>query len=50
MPAGRAAGGNLRDGGDGVVAGGEVELLQRRALDAGLLCHRDAGKGEGCDG
>ena len=37
MAAGGAARGNLRNRGDGVVAGREIELLQRRALDAGLL-------------
>jgi hypothetical protein len=31
------AGGNFRYRGDRVVAGREIELLQRRALDPGLL-------------
>ena len=44
MAAGGAAGGNFRDRGDGVVAGREVELLQRRTLDAGLLGDGDAGE------
>ena len=42
MAAGGAAGGNFRDRGDGVVAGREIELLQRRALDAACwaMAHR----------
>ena len=43
MAAGGAAGGNFGDRGDGVVAGREIELLQRRALDAGLLGDGDTG-------
>ena len=37
MAACGSARGNFRNRGDGIVAGREVELLQRRALDAGLL-------------
>jgi hypothetical protein len=43
MAARGAAGGNFRDRGDRVVAGREVEFLQRRALDAGLLRDGDTG-------
>jgi hypothetical protein len=37
MPARGSACGNFRNRGYGVVAGREIELLQRRALDPGLL-------------
>ena len=37
VAASRAAGRNFRNTGDCIVAGREIDLLQRRALDAGLL-------------
>jgi hypothetical protein len=48
VTAGGAACGDLRDRGDRVVAGREIEFLQRRALDAGLL--GDGNTGESNDG
>jgi len=48
VAAGGAAGGDFRNGRDGIVAGREIELLQRRAFDAGLLGDGDAG--DCCDG
>ena len=50
VPAGGAAGGNFRDRGDRVVAGREVEFLQRRALDAGLLRDGNTGARDSHDG
>ena len=50
MAACGAACGNFRNRGDGVVAGREIELLQRRALDAGLLGDGDTGARECHDG
>ena len=46
VPAGGASCGDLGDGRDGVVTGREIELLQRCALDAGLLRDGDTGAGE----
>src|SRR4051812_45238941 len=49
MATGRAARRDLRDGGDGVVAIGKFDLLERGALDAGLLGegrNSEAGEGE----
>jgi hypothetical protein len=48
MASGRAARRDFRDGGDGVVAVGKFDLLERGAFDAGLLGEgRDSEAGEG---
>lgn len=48
MASGRAARRHFRDGGDGVVAVRKFDLLERSALDAGLLGESSDGEaGEG---
>jgi hypothetical protein len=50
MAARSPAGGNFRNRGDGVVAGREIELLQRRAFDPGLLRESYTGARDSHDG